>query len=126
MLLDGAVVHLPDVFADAEYTFLDAARKANYRTFLGAPLMRDDAAIGVLVMCTDGLTRLGGLASVNTQFTLEERASGLARRISDTTLLGIALLAVATVGTVTTLRARDHRTTRLPADRHATEDGEQQ
>ncbi|PBB42128.1 hypothetical protein CK222_20200 [Mesorhizobium sp. WSM3866] len=50
VLLDGALVQVADVLADPEYTFLEPARKAGYRTFLGAPLMRDNRAIGVLVL----------------------------------------------------------------------------
>ena len=47
-LLEGRVVHIPDVNADPEYTFLKAQKLANYRTALGVPMLREDVPIGVL------------------------------------------------------------------------------
>ena len=49
-VLEGIIVHIPDVFADPEYTLTEGQRIAGYRAFLGVPLMREGAAIGVLVM----------------------------------------------------------------------------
>jgi len=49
-LLDRKVVHVADVLADPEYTFLDAAKTVWFRTVLGVPLMREGNPIGVLVM----------------------------------------------------------------------------
>ena len=48
--LEGIIVHIPDVFADPEYTLTEGQRIAGYRTLLAVPLMREGAAIGVLVM----------------------------------------------------------------------------
>jgi len=47
-LLEGRVVHIPDVKADSEYTFLEARRLGNYRTALGVPMLREGVSIGVL------------------------------------------------------------------------------
>jgi signal transduction histidine kinase len=49
-LLDRDVVHVTDVLADPEYTFLDSAKTIWFRTVLGVPLMREDTPIGVLVL----------------------------------------------------------------------------
>src|SRR5262245_8066479 len=43
-------VHIPDVLADPEYTLTEGQRIAGYRALLAVPLMREGAAIGVLVM----------------------------------------------------------------------------
>jgi signal transduction histidine kinase len=48
--LEGRIVHIPDVLADPEYTLTEGQKIAGYRTLLAVPLMREDAAIGVLVM----------------------------------------------------------------------------
>jgi GAF domain-containing protein len=50
VLLDGKAVQVPDVFADPEYTYLEPARKAGYRTFLGVPLLRQGQPIGVVTL----------------------------------------------------------------------------
>jgi two-component system, NtrC family, sensor kinase len=52
-LLEGKVVHIPDVNADPEYTFLEAQKLRNYRTALGVPMLREGVPIGVM-----SLTRL--------------------------------------------------------------------
>jgi signal transduction histidine kinase len=51
--LDGKIVHIPDVFKDAEYTWWESQRVGHFRAILTVPLMREDVPIGVL-----GLTRL--------------------------------------------------------------------
>ena len=50
-LMDARVVQVADVLADPECTFLAPQKKAGYRTFLAAPLLRDDRTIGVLSLC---------------------------------------------------------------------------
>jgi GAF domain-containing protein len=50
VLLDGHAVHIPDVFADREFTFSDAQRIAGIRSGLGVPLMREGTPIGVAVL----------------------------------------------------------------------------
>jgi GAF domain-containing protein len=49
-LLDGRVVHIPDVTADPEYTMVDAQRLGDYRTILCVPMLREGAPIGVLIL----------------------------------------------------------------------------
>ncbi|UQR65947.1 ATP-binding protein [Bradyrhizobium sp. C-145] len=49
-LLDGKTVHVPDVQADPEYAPSSARRRANVRTMLGVPLLREGAPIGVFVL----------------------------------------------------------------------------
>jgi GAF domain-containing protein len=48
-VLEGKVVHIPDVRADPDYTLIDR-EKFNVRTMLGVPLLREGAAIGVIVL----------------------------------------------------------------------------
>jgi two-component system, NtrC family, sensor kinase len=47
--LEGKIVHIADVRADPDYTLADR-EKFNVRTMLGVPLMREGAAIGVIVL----------------------------------------------------------------------------
>jgi len=49
-LLDGVVVHIPDVAADAEYTFSEGQRLGDFRCLLGVPMMREGKAVGVIVL----------------------------------------------------------------------------
>jgi signal transduction histidine kinase len=51
-LLEGAVVHIPDVLNDPEYTWAKAQELGNFRTILAMPMLREGVPIGVL-----GLTR---------------------------------------------------------------------
>jgi GAF domain-containing protein/DNA-binding response OmpR family regulator len=51
-LLEGKVIHIPDVQADPEYTWTEAQRLGGFRTILGVPMLRDGVPIGAL-----GLTR---------------------------------------------------------------------
>ena len=47
-LLEGRVVHIPDVLADPEYTYLEGQRLGGYRTVLTVPMLRGGVPIGVL------------------------------------------------------------------------------
>jgi GAF domain-containing protein len=47
-LLDGVVVHIPDVQADAEYTLAEAPRLGGFRTILSVPMLREGVPIGVI------------------------------------------------------------------------------
>jgi GAF domain-containing protein len=49
-LLDRGIVHLADVLADPEYTFLESTSEVWFRTVLGVPLMREGNPIGVLIL----------------------------------------------------------------------------
>jgi signal transduction histidine kinase len=48
-LLEGHVVHIPDVEADPDYTFA-AKSLGDYRTILAVPMLREGEAIGVFVL----------------------------------------------------------------------------
>jgi GAF domain-containing protein/anti-sigma regulatory factor (Ser/Thr protein kinase) len=48
VLGEGHAVHIPDVDADAEYTFHDFTRVTGARTLLGLPLVRDGRPVGIL------------------------------------------------------------------------------
>ena len=47
-LLEGRVIHIPDVSADPEYTLIAAQRLGDYRTVLSVPMMREGIPIGVM------------------------------------------------------------------------------
>ena len=49
-LLEGRLVHIPDVKADPEYTFLEGQRLGDYRTILAVPMLREGTPIGVLIL----------------------------------------------------------------------------
>src|SRR5262249_44756322 len=50
VLVDGRIVHISDVEADPEFTFLEGARLGGIRTILGVPLVREGSPIGVIVL----------------------------------------------------------------------------
>src|SRR5205814_3815390 len=49
-LLEGAVVHIPDVQADPDYSFAEAQRLGGFRTMLGVPMLREGMPIGVIAL----------------------------------------------------------------------------
>jgi GAF domain-containing protein len=49
-LLEGKIVHVPDVLADPDYTFTEAQRLGGYRTILGMPMLREGVPIGMLAL----------------------------------------------------------------------------
>jgi two-component system, NtrC family, sensor kinase len=49
-LLEGAVVHIPDVKADPDYTFNEAQRLGDFRAVLAVPMLREDTPVGVIVL----------------------------------------------------------------------------
>jgi class 3 adenylate cyclase/transcriptional regulator with GAF, ATPase, and Fis domain len=46
--LEGRIVHIPDVFADPEYTNWEAQKLGGFRSVLGVPLVREGVSIGAL------------------------------------------------------------------------------
>ena len=46
-IVDGKIVHIPDVFEDKEYTFWAHKRLPDYRSVLGVPLLREGVSMGV-------------------------------------------------------------------------------
>src|SRR5262249_55978740 len=48
--LQGVPVHIPDVLADPEYTFLEGQRLAGFRAAFGVPLLRQGSCVGVMAM----------------------------------------------------------------------------
>jgi len=49
-VLESGPVHIPDVLADPEYTWIEAIKRGGIRTMLGVPLLREGACIGVFQM----------------------------------------------------------------------------
>ena len=43
-------VHIPDVLADTEYTYLEGQRLAGYRAMLSAPMLRQGEIIGIIAL----------------------------------------------------------------------------
>jgi signal transduction histidine kinase len=49
-LLEGRIVHIPDVLADPDYTFTAAQRLGGFRTALGVPMFKEGVPIGLLAL----------------------------------------------------------------------------
>jgi len=49
-LLEGQIIHIPDVLADPKYTWAEAQKLGGYRTILGVPMLREGVPIGVLAL----------------------------------------------------------------------------
>jgi GAF domain-containing protein/anti-sigma regulatory factor (Ser/Thr protein kinase) len=47
-LLEGQIVHIPDVLNDPQYTWAKARELGDYRTLLAVPMLREELPIGVL------------------------------------------------------------------------------
>jgi signal transduction histidine kinase len=52
-LLEGKVIHIPDVQADPDYTWAEAQKLGGFRTILGVPMLREGVPIGVLALTRD-------------------------------------------------------------------------
>ena len=46
--IEGRVIHIPDVLADPEYTYLEHQKISGYRAVLGAPLLQNGSVVGVI------------------------------------------------------------------------------
>jgi GAF domain-containing protein len=49
-LLEGRVIHIPDVKADPEYTFIEHQKLGAFRTLLAVPMLRDGVPSGVVTL----------------------------------------------------------------------------
>ena len=49
-LLEGKVIHIPDVLADPDFTWREGQRLGGFRTVLGVPMLREGVAVGVLAL----------------------------------------------------------------------------
>ena len=49
-VLEGRVVHIPDVLADLQYTWRHSLQLGGQRTMLGVPLLREGKCVGVMAM----------------------------------------------------------------------------
>ena len=49
-LLEGRIVHIPDVKADPEYTWIEAQKLGDFRTIVAVPMLREGVPIGVLIL----------------------------------------------------------------------------
>jgi GAF domain-containing protein len=49
-LLEGKVIHIPDVQADPDYTWKEAQKLGGFRTLLGVPMLREGVPVGVLTL----------------------------------------------------------------------------
>ena len=49
-LVERKIIHIPDVRADADYTFDEAIKLGKFRTVLAVPMLREHVAIGVLTL----------------------------------------------------------------------------
>jgi signal transduction histidine kinase len=49
-VLEGKIIHIPDLLADPDYTWVEAQRLGGYRTVLGVPMLREGIPVGVLTL----------------------------------------------------------------------------
>jgi GAF domain-containing protein len=49
-LLEGKVIHIPDVLADPDFTWKEGQRLGGFRTVLGVPMLREGVVVGVLAL----------------------------------------------------------------------------
>ena len=49
-LVEGRIIHIPDVRTDPEYTFSEALKSGGFRTALGVPMLREGVPIGALAL----------------------------------------------------------------------------
>jgi two-component system, NtrC family, sensor kinase len=49
-LVEGKIIHIPDVQIDPDYTWSEAQRLGGFRTLLGVPMLREGVPVGVLTL----------------------------------------------------------------------------
>src|SRR5262249_13180938 len=49
-MIEGKIVHIPDVLEDPEYTNLESQKIGGFRSVLGVPLLREGVAMGVFAL----------------------------------------------------------------------------
>jgi GAF domain-containing protein len=49
-LLEGKVIHIPDVLADPDYKWVEAQKLGGFRTILGVPMLREGVPAGILTL----------------------------------------------------------------------------
>jgi signal transduction histidine kinase len=49
-LLEGRVIHIPDVLTDPDYNWKEAQQLGGFRTMLGVPMLREGVPVGVLAL----------------------------------------------------------------------------
>ena len=59
-LLEGKVIHIPDVLADPDFTWKEGQRLGGFRTVLGVPMLRDGVAVGVLALTRSSVQPFSG------------------------------------------------------------------
>ena len=78
VLLEGKIIHVPDVLLDSEYKMIEMQKAASFRTVLGVPLSREQVPIGVIVLCrtqvrpfTDRQIKLAGAFAAQAAIAIE-------------------------------------------------------
>jgi two-component system, NtrC family, sensor kinase len=66
-VVEGKIVHIPDVLEDAEYKNWDRQKAEGFRSLLGVPLLREGVPMGVF-----GLTRLDPKPFTDRQIELDD------------------------------------------------------
>jgi GAF domain-containing protein len=59
-LLEGKVIHIPDVLADPDFTWKEGQRLGGFRTVLGVPMLREGVAVGVLALTRSAVRPFSG------------------------------------------------------------------
>ena len=59
-LLEGKVIHIPDVLADPDFTWKEGQRLGGFRTVLGVPMLREGVGVGVLALTRSAVRPFSG------------------------------------------------------------------
>ena len=88
-LVEGKVIHIPDVHNDPEFDWPEAVKLGGFRTMLGVPMLREGTPVGVLTLTRKDIR----------PFTKRRRSSGLVATFADQAAIAIEnqLLAEAVV-----------------------------